>query len=94
MYRVSFLHGGMSDDGDKCWTGRQVRNRPGQMRFMWHMCIGLPCFGNFPGTIKNKTKNIGGNAPIFMVKTVAKRGIKYNTYDNQNKKVRLCRQKM
>ena len=72
MHRLSFLHGGMSDDGDKCWTGRQVRNRPVKMRFMWHMCVNLPCFGNFPSTIKNKMQNSGASPPFFIAENGCK----------------------
>ena len=65
MYRLSFLHGSMPNDGNKRGAGRQVRNRPGQMRFMRHMRVNLPGFGNFPGTIKNKMKNSGAPPPFF-----------------------------
>lgn len=42
MYCMSHLHGCMPGYGDICRTGRQMRNRPGKMHIMRHMCSNLP----------------------------------------------------
>ncbi len=86
MHWMSFLYGGMSNDGNKRGAGWQMRNRPGEMCIVRNMRIHLPGFGNFPGTIKIKIqKHWGGKAPRFMVKTVANAQIKYNTYTEKQK---------
>ncbi len=45
------MHGCVSDGRDFGWPGRQMRNRPDQVRIVRDMCIHLPGFGNRPGTV-------------------------------------------
>ena len=61
MHWMSFLYGGMPNDGNKRGAGWQMRNRPGEMCIVRNMCVCLPGFGDFPGTIKIKIqKHWGG----------------------------------
>lgn len=85
MHRLSFLYGGMSNDGNQCWTGRQMCNRPDKVRIVRDMCIHLPGFGNRPGTIVNNLDRLGATPPFLMVKNVAKRIRKYNTIREKQK---------
>ena len=55
MYRLSYVYGrvpGMRNIGGRRW---QMRNRPGKMYIMWHLCQRMPGMRNRTGTSRTET---------------------------------------
>lgn len=64
MHWLSYLHGGMPDDGNFGGCRWQVRDRPDKVRFLRNMRIGMSGFGDCPRTMKVK-QQIRGQSPLF-----------------------------
>lgn len=78
MHWLSFMYGGLPDDGDFCGFRRKVRYRSGKVCILWHMRINLSGFGNCTGTIVLLIQK-QGRMPHFLLQKCKENIILCNT---------------